>query len=69
MLNGGGLLYTLKKQDPFFKKTSDLLSNKIWISSDLFLTVSHPEIIISKKIKFIKNNFFIASSKIAFNTY
>ena len=29
MLNGGGLLYTLKKQDPFFKKTSDLLSNKI----------------------------------------
>ena len=29
MLNGGGLLYTLKKQDPFFKKTSDLLSSKI----------------------------------------
>ena len=29
MLNGGGLLYTLKKQDPFFKKTSDLLSKKI----------------------------------------
>ena len=29
MLNGGGLLYILKKQDPFFKKNSDLLSNKI----------------------------------------